>query len=94
MTSKGEISYDDHGNVVIDIDYAGNGWYAASHGGSPAGKVLRRAKSVMKLVKWVTGRFAGDPQVAMSDVCWAIWSLEHSDGREWWDEILDEEVEA
>ena len=92
MTDKVQIVYDERGNVVIHIDYVGKGWYAAAHGNEHSSKVLRRAKSIVKLVKWVSGHFEGDPQVSMSDVCWAIWSLENSDGQEWWNEILDEEI--
>ena len=83
--------YDELGEIVFLIDYDRDGYYMLLRSEESREQVIRRSRSVVSLVDHVARRFSGDPKVEFSDMCEVLWSLESSDGREWWLEVLEEE---
>ena len=88
---RAEPQIDENGNEVFLIDYLGDGIHFAARGHEECYDIVRKSSHIDDLIEFVAD-LDGNPQVVLSDACEIIWSLEVTDGKQWWHELLDNET--
>ncbi len=86
-----EDVFDDDGNVIFMLDYEMDGYYILLRGSHSKNEVVKRSRSIVELVQHVCDTYPGKPKLIFSDVCEINFSLQISEGREWWHEMFGEE---